>query len=199
MFNPLKTDPAFAGIIPPLCPEEYRQLEENLLSEGRCREPIFTWRGTIIDGHNRYAICQKHGIPFDTTPIHFSNKNEATLWIVNNQLSRRNLTDAARIELATRKAAFQPGVKRKNIARAAGVSEQTVYRYMKIKEIADPHLLKQVQDGTTKIHAAYKMLEVETKTVTTLFEDKYATEIYKSVDWIKRIYTLLIENRRFIA
>ena len=39
------------------------QLEQNLISDG-CRDPLTTWHGVIIDGHNRYELCRKHQIPF---------------------------------------------------------------------------------------------------------------------------------------
>ena len=56
-------DESFRNLICPLSRQEYLQLEENLLSDG-CRNPIVIWNGVIIDGHNRYDICRKHGIPF---------------------------------------------------------------------------------------------------------------------------------------
>ena len=48
------------------------------------------------------------------------------LWILENQLGRRNLTDAVRIELALKKAALAGHTTRKQIAREAGLSEHTV-------------------------------------------------------------------------
>jgi hypothetical protein len=45
-----------------------------------------------ISGHNRYEICQKHGLTFTTSSIAFNNIEEAEEWIDANQLGRRNLT-----------------------------------------------------------------------------------------------------------
>ena len=51
------------------------------------------WEGKIIDGHNRYRICLKHDIKFDTKDITWiKTREEAKLWIISNQLARRNLT-----------------------------------------------------------------------------------------------------------
>lgn len=36
----LSIDPEFQGKIPPLTPEEYRQLEENILAEGVVLSPL---------------------------------------------------------------------------------------------------------------------------------------------------------------
>ncbi len=44
----------FSSRIPPLEEEEFRQLEENILSEGCVINPIVTWNGVIVDGHKKY-------------------------------------------------------------------------------------------------------------------------------------------------
>ena len=77
-----------------LRPEEFRQLEENILRDGVIEEPIVIWRDTIIDGHNRYRIANKHGIDFRVSVKDFKSRREALEWIATNQLGRRNLTSA---------------------------------------------------------------------------------------------------------
>lgn len=84
-------DKEFAAIFPPLIDSELEMLERDILKRG-CRDPICLWNGVIVDGHNRYAICQKHGIKFKTVEIEFGNREEAKEWIVSNQLGRRNLS-----------------------------------------------------------------------------------------------------------
>ena len=92
MIN-LKIDPEFQNQIPPLTDDEYRQLEENILKEGKLLSPLIVWNNTLVDGHNRYAILQKHPeIYFSTMPLRFANREEALAWICKNQLGRRNLT-----------------------------------------------------------------------------------------------------------
>jgi len=97
-------DPEFRGIIPSLSDDEYQQLEQNILSEQKCRDAILMWDGVIIDGHNRFYICVKHGIEFEVREMEFESREEVKLWILENQLGRRNLTDAMRIEIALGKA-----------------------------------------------------------------------------------------------
>ena len=92
MIN-LKIDPEFQNQIPPLTDDEYKQREENILKEGKLLSPLIVWNNTLVDGHNRYAILQKHPeIYFSTMPLRFENREEAIAWICRNQLGRRNLS-----------------------------------------------------------------------------------------------------------
>ena len=92
MIN-LKIDPEFQSQIPPLTDDEFKQLEENILKEGKLISPLIVWNNTLVDGHNRYAILQKHPeIYFSTMPLRFENREEAVAWICRNQLGRRNLS-----------------------------------------------------------------------------------------------------------
>ena len=92
MIN-LKIDPEFQNQIPPLTDDEYKPLEENILKEGKLISPLIVWNNTLVDGHNRYAILQKHPeIYFSTMPLPFESREEVLAWICKNQLGRRNLT-----------------------------------------------------------------------------------------------------------
>ena len=94
MLDELKIDPEFEKVIPPLTKDEYHQLEENILDDGRIMMPIAVWGDIIVDGHNRYRIACEYGdIPFSTTQLDFANRYEAIAWICKNQLGRRNLSD----------------------------------------------------------------------------------------------------------
>ena len=88
-------DHEFRDLIRPLMKDEYRRLEASILSEG-CREPITVWKSVIVDGHNRYEICSRLGIPFRTQERHFDNREEAIIWICANQLGRQNISDETR-------------------------------------------------------------------------------------------------------
>jgi site-specific DNA-methyltransferase (adenine-specific) len=86
------------SLIPPLSNEEFKQLERNILEEG-IREPLITWNGILIDGHNRYRIAQEHDMNYETLEKEFDNLNDVKIWMVNNQLGRRNLQDFVKGEL----------------------------------------------------------------------------------------------------
>ena len=99
MIN-LKIDPKFQSQIPPLTDDEYKQLEENILKEGKLLSPLIVWNNTLVDGHNRYAILQKHPeIYFSTMPLPFESREEVLAWICKNQLGRRNLTPGQKLFL----------------------------------------------------------------------------------------------------
>jgi len=91
----LKIDTIFKKLIPQLPAEELLRLEEDIIRDG-CREPLFVWNSTILDGHNRYEICTKLQIPFTIQRIYFKNREEAIAWICANQLVRHNITEETR-------------------------------------------------------------------------------------------------------
>jgi len=84
-------DDEFRDLLPALDEETYKALEENLLQNG-CRDAIVLWEGVLVDGHNRYEICTKHDIPFNTVDKEFASRDDALIWIISTQVSRRNLT-----------------------------------------------------------------------------------------------------------
>ena len=93
----LKIDPEFRDLIPPLSDDEYQRLKDSLIKNDyqSWREPIITWNGTIVDGHNRYNICIEHGIKYRSEEMEFESRDAAKLYIIDNQLKRRNLPVAA--------------------------------------------------------------------------------------------------------
>lgn len=98
----LRIDPEFRSLIPPLTDDEFTQLEANIIAEG-CREPLIVWNGVVVDGHNRYDICVRHGIPFEVREKHFADRTAAMLWMIDNQKGRRNLADIDKIALARKR------------------------------------------------------------------------------------------------
>ena len=91
-------DKEFQSLIPPLTVEEYNGLEESILAEG-CRDALVLWGETLIDGHNRYEICTAHNIPFETVKKDFASREDVKLWMIGNQLARRNINNYARTTL----------------------------------------------------------------------------------------------------
>jgi len=89
--------------IDPLTPEEYESLERSILAEG-CRDALVLWGDVLVDGHNRYGICQKHGLPFNTVQnTHFKSIEDVHLWMIDQHLGRRSVSDFQRGVLALRK------------------------------------------------------------------------------------------------
>ena len=101
----MRIDSEFQALIPPLTPEEFAGLEQNIVTNG-CRVALDVWGDILVDGHNRFAICQKHAIPYETKPIEFADRDAALMWIIRNQLDRRNISDFVRFELTDRQTAI---------------------------------------------------------------------------------------------
>lgn len=94
----MNIDKEFKSLIPPLTKEEFEQLEKNILQEG-CRDPLIVWGNVLVDGHNRHDICSKHGLSYKKIQKEFQNREVVKVWIINNQLGRRNLPDFVKFEL----------------------------------------------------------------------------------------------------
>ena len=89
--------------IDPLTPEEHDALERSILAEG-CRHALVLWGDVLVDGHNRYGICQKHGLPFQTVQnTRFQSMEDVHLWMIDQHLGRRSVSDFQRGVLALRK------------------------------------------------------------------------------------------------
>lgn len=117
----LKINPEFRDLIPPLTAEERINLEKNLRAYG-CTDPIVAWsQGNIIlDGHNRFEICERLGIPYNTIILDdLEDEIEAKYWIFTRQFARRNLNNYQRAELATKLEPVFAELARKNLEQSA--------------------------------------------------------------------------------
>ncbi len=89
--------------IDPLTEDEYAALERSILAEG-CRDALVLWGDILVDGHNRYSICSKHGLPFQTVQnTRFKSMEDVHLWMIDQHLGRRSVSDFQRGVLALRK------------------------------------------------------------------------------------------------
>ena len=96
-------DPELKAYIDPLTPDEYAALERSLLTEG-CRDALVLWGDLLVDGHNRHEICTKHQLPFQTVQSQlFQTLEDVHLWMIDQHLGRRSVSDFQRGVLALRK------------------------------------------------------------------------------------------------
>lgn len=174
-------DPEFHSLIPPLTPEELSGLAESLRREG-CRDPLAVWpsesRNLLLDGHNRYEICRRLGIAYHIVAVACRNRDEARVWIIRQQLSRRNLSAYQRAELALRlepllaaqakakqraaggalpqKSAEAHIETRRELARIAGVSHDTIKKVKVIVAAADQQTKDKLRREQVTINRAYR-------------------------------------------
>lgn len=105
-----KIDPELNEVLPQLSDADYKALEQSLITDGFKGAPIMVWGDIIVDGHNRYEICNKHNIPYEVKEIEFANREEAIIWMVRQQLGRRSLTPLQRIQIVEK---YRPFYKKK--------------------------------------------------------------------------------------
>ena len=95
--------PELKAYIDPLTADEHESLERSILDEG-CRDALVLWGDVLVDGHNRFGICQKHNLPFTTVQnTHFKSMEDVHLWMINQHLGRRSVSEFQRGVLALRK------------------------------------------------------------------------------------------------
>ena len=179
----------FKKLIPALTPEEFTQLEANCLAEG-IREKIITWNGFIIDGHNRYEIATRWGLEYQTESKRFETETDVREWMINNQFGRRNLSNYQRSVLAlelesvfserakenlklsegkgkqkSAKVKVEPIETRKELAKVANVSHDTIAKVKVIQAQATPEVKAQLSTGEVSINQVYQDIKKEEKTI----------------------------------
>jgi pimeloyl-ACP methyl ester carboxylesterase len=105
--------------IDPLTADEHDALERSILAEG-CRDALVLWGDMLVDGHNRYGICRQHGLPFQTVQsTRFQSLEDVHLWMIDQHLGRRSLSDYQRGVLALRKREIVSGQRARRAAEPA--------------------------------------------------------------------------------
>ena len=161
--------PELANLLPPLTDEQLSVLEQDIQTNG-CYSPVVVNEDlVIVDGHNRRAVCDKLGVPYQMAVFHFDDTLEAMQWAVDTQKGRRNLDtwELAKIALKLKpeveaKAKAQMGTRtdllttlsegstpmttRKELADAVGIGEVTMGKAIKIDEQA-PQAVKDALDN----------------------------------------------------
>tara|TARA_R110000787_G_scaffold176697_1_gene288832 strand:+ start:301 stop:1692 length:1392 start_codon:yes stop_codon:yes gene_type:complete len=205
----------FKNLIPALSVEEYAQLEANILEEG-IREPIITWNGYIIDGHNRFSIAQRFDLEYKTTSKHFSSEESVKEWMILNQFGRRNLSNYQRSVLAleleevfSKKAKENQGKRndikqisaeskpietRNELSKVASVSHDTISKVKKIQEKAPEEVKAKLATGEVSINAAYKEIKAaEQKDIS----NKNKLENFDKIEEVKDLRIIQNDSNMF--
>ena len=177
-------DPEFKSLLGAKTPEQYEALKETIRSEKRFRDPFVVWdeANILSDGHNRHQIYEElqeelgdefHIEPPKIIRMSFANRDDAMMWVLENQLDRRNLKTFQQIEVALKlkdfytakaKANQRAGVSlnlgkginsNEEVAKRADVSHDTVRKVERIlekmgkKEVAEA--IKALRRGDTGV------------------------------------------------
>ena len=178
--------PELANLLPPLTDEQLAVLEQDIQTNG-CYSPVIVNEDlVIVDGHNRRAVCDKLGIPYQMAVFHFDDTLEAMQWAVDTQKGRRNLDtwELAKIALklkpeveakakanrsssggdksegavVTTLSEPLPQVRtRRELADAVGIGEVTMGKAIKIDEQAPQAVKDALDNKEISIHQGYNI------------------------------------------
>lgn len=184
----LTIDPEFEGLLPVLTSEELENLENSILQYGML-DPIKIWqepdtnKWIIIDGHNRYRILKKHNIDWHYWQDYkimgeLETREDVKQWMLEQQLGRRNLSDAEKYEIVRKfKSVFQKKAKenqslggkglanlpkvdtRKEMAKAVGVSEGTYRKLDQVMQSDNEEVKQKVRAKEISIDRAYQEIK----------------------------------------
>ena len=181
----LKIDPELDNLLTPLSDEEHNKLEKSLLEYGYVGVPIIIWNGHIVDGHERYKICQKYHIEFNYEEMDekFHTKVDVMRFIIDLHFGQRNLTNAQKISIVYKdrdeilklnKEKMKLGAKLggrykkshstsekvtytdEQLAKLAGVGKGTIGRYTFVMNHGSEDLINKMLSGEESINGAYK-------------------------------------------
>lgn len=204
-------DEELRSFIPPLAESERAQLEENIMRDG-CREPLSVWKshGILLDGHHRLEICERRGVIYGIAEIDLPDRDAVKLWMVQNQVGRRDMTAAARIATvrqvrpqveAQARARMLSGVAdptqksaggetRDALATMAGVSHDTFTKCEYVLDHGDESTKAGMLSGSVSIHQAYTDTEHEIRKQERLFELEEAEDAQRRADEAARSFTV---------
>jgi hypothetical protein len=169
-------DEEFKNLIQAMPPDVVEGLEMAIIRDG-CLDPLKVWDKDgeliLLDGHHRLEICERNNIEYQTSTIELASREEAINWIIDNQLSRRNLNEiqidyllgkrlenekkqGARTDLTSRQSDAKSKTAAK-IAKQSGKSQATIERNEQLAKALDevrkdnPDFVKKVLGKTISI------------------------------------------------
>lgn len=178
-------DPEFENLLPVASEEDDAELELTLEKTEGPRDPLVVWKGhnILLDGHRRYKLCRHRGWPYRLVEVDLPDRMAAKVWMIENQLVRRNVGSAAsqllRVQLVAclEEGGTEDAVQK--VADAAKVSKRQVYRdLMRQKDLKKlpPDIRKRIESGdlmgtgTETIHELAAMPESEQRGAVALLD-----------------------------
>ncbi|KXX72735.1 ParB/Srx family N-terminal domain-containing protein [Flammeovirga sp. SJP92] len=154
------------------------------IQEDGVRDPLYITdvvgygKNILVDGHHRYDATQQKELPINR--LVFSSLDEVKIWMLKNQLGRRNLSDAEKFNIAEQLASeFAEQAKenqksggnkkgegkrtREKIAEISGLSGTNYQKYKKVKKEGDPEIVDQMVNNEMSIHKAYTITNEKIK------------------------------------
>ena len=184
----LKVDKEFEDLLPILSMEELENLENSILQYGML-DPIKIWQEPdtgewiIIDGHNRYNILKKHDIDWHFWQDYkimgeLETREDVKQWMLEQQLGRRNLSDAEKYEIVQKfKGIFQKKAKenqslggkgipnlvkvnvQEEMSKAIGVSKGTYSKLDKVMKSDNEEVKQKLRHKKISVDKAYREIK----------------------------------------
>ncbi len=115
----------------PISDEDRRRLKESIEKEG-VKDPLRGyWQGGlfhILSGVNRWEIAQEIGLEMINIEVLDIPESEREKFSVDENLSRRHMTNAQKARLVEYFAVLEPGLSDRAMAQKTGMSDKTVKR-----------------------------------------------------------------------
>lgn len=203
-INNLLIEPQFEKYIRRHSEQEYKALFSSIEQEGKIREPITVkttdveGKFTVVDGHHRLraakSLLDKGRLSFNSLPVNienFESDDEVFVWMLRNQLGRRNLSPFERAEIGFRITSFLEDLTQKKrlhqkvdnrllsiwikapedakidyakiVSEITGVPRTTVIRAKKLYNNASDELKYEVRSGDISISKAYEKVVSQEK------------------------------------
>lgn len=187
----LKINHEYEKLNPPLSREELENLRISIRHDSIRTQLHVLQDGTILCGHNRYNLAKEENISDENIPykiVDISDENDRKIYIIQDNLYRRQLTSAWRIELVSvldkierekskkqQEATYpkkgeqgfsvvenlpphEKGKSRDKLGEKAKVSGKTYQKAIKVKE-EDPELWQEVLNEERSIDGAFKTVK----------------------------------------
>jgi ParB-like chromosome segregation protein Spo0J len=159
------TNHPVAELFPVMSEAEYTALRDDIKANGQ-REPIWVWRGMVIDGRHRLRACEELGKTCHSRE-YLGDEDAVLRFVISLNLHRRHLNESQRALVASRLANMRQGertdtepsanlqkVSQATAAEMLNVSTRSVAAAAKVDEEGAPELVAAVEAGEVSVSAA---------------------------------------------
>lgn len=153
------------AILPELEGADLEALRNDMKEKGQL-VPILSVNGRVVDGRARLRICQEEGI--EPVMHELGEAANDADWAISTNLYRRHLTTGQRALIAAELANLTKGsnqhtasaaCSRKDAAKRMDVSEDSIDRAKRVKELGCDRLINMVKKGSVSLDSAAKLVK----------------------------------------
>jgi ParB-like chromosome segregation protein Spo0J len=177
----------YAELVPEISVEEYEALKQSVKENGLYVPIIVDQNGVLLDGHHRYKVCLELGIEPSYLIKEFADELDGKLFVIDCNLTRRQLNNFQRTELALKSKPILEAIAKRNeslggkgdrnltplgrvdetIGERAGVSRDTVRKVERIIEFfsegqdINEEVLEKLRSGKISVNEAYQQIPIQ--------------------------------------